>query len=492
MKILAALFAFLFFSILPSPSSAGSDCGFLKGVETDSRIACGRLEVPEDHAKPGGRKIKIAYIVLRSVSPERRPDPVIFFSGGPGGASLGPGLIGFLKSSPIAETRDVILFDQRGIQYSSALPDIGRAVFDAMAADVDMNGERRLIAEALKEYKKKAVSSGIDLGNYNSFQNARDVGVLMEKLGYPKYNLFGISYGTRLARLLSDMYPEKLNAAVLDSPNLMTDDFLIDRLKSYSSSADKVIKACASDPACREEHPRLEAEYGAVVNALKKRPLAIDMGGRTFYMNSQDAMYFLRRQLYRDDALEVFPAFVEALKTGKADVLKNAVQTELEDVNDGSFNTSMFLAVSAYESMDPANTPARIAETYSKLPHFPDQLAFFTNLYIEGMNWGGKSLPVAQRRFKDSDVPAIIFVNRYDPVTPPENGAFFRQQLGGSHLFIIDQGGHGGGDLRCKMKVMSAFMDDPKSRPDASCLKLVPDQASFTFPLDFDTVVSER
>jgi len=135
----------------------------------------------------------------------------------------------------------------------------------------------------------------------------------------------------------------------------------------------------------------------------------------------------------------------------------------------------MFLAVSAFESMDPSNTPEAIRKMYGELPHFPDRLAFFTNLYIEGMGWHGKSLPIEDRRFKTSAVPTMIFVNQYDPVTPPENGRLFERQLDRSHLFVIDQGGHGGGNFQCKMKMMTAFMDDTGKRPDPSCMKLYKD-----------------
>ena len=475
MKVIISLswIAVLLFTF--SGLARAADCGFLGFGNSNERLVCGTVKVPEDHEKPKGRTIRIAYVIVKAKSETPRRDPVIYFSGGPGGGSIDPGFVGFLGNGAFAETRDVIIFDQRGIQYSSALPDVGRAVFDAMAADTDIEGERKIIKRALEEYKKRAAAKGIDLAAYNSIQNAKDVGVLMEKLGYPKYNLFGVSYGTRLARLLEDFYPEKLNAVILDSPNLMTDDFLIDRMKSYSSSADKVFKACDADSGCSKLHPDLRNEYEVVVNGLKKRSIAVPLKGVTFYVNAQDAMYLLRRQLYRPDALTRFPDFIDALRDGDVKVLKQTLDAELADVSDGGFNTTMFLAVSAFESMDPANTPERIGEMYKELPYFPAQLGFFTNLYIEAMNWGGRTLPMDERVFKDSKVPTVIFVNKYDPVTPPENGALFQKQLSDSQLFIIDQGGHGGGNVPCKFALMKAFMDDPTRTLVANCMKLASD-----------------
>lgn len=455
--------------------TATADCTFLGLGNSSDRLTCGTLKVPEDHDAPKGRKIRISYVIVSAKASNPKRQAVIYFTGGPGGGSINPGFIGFLGNSQIAEHRDIIIFDQRGIHYSSALPDIGKGVYAAMAADTDMGGERRMIAKVLAEYRKRADEKGIDLGAYNSVQNARDVIALMKKLRYRKYNLFGSSYGTRLARIIEDRVPQMLNTVILDSPNLMTDDFLIDRMKSYSEAAGKTFQACERDPNCQTANRDLENKYVAVIEKLKQKPVAVKYDGGTFYINSQDAMYFLRRQLYKTDALIRFPAMLEALDTGDQKILGQAVANELADINDGSFNTSMFLAVSAYESMDRANTPEVIDQKYKELPYFPDQLAFFTNLYIEGMDWGGKHIPAKDRVFKMSAVPTLIFVNQYDPVTPPENGVLFQKQLSHSQLFIIDQGGHGGGNFACKFALIEAFMDDPSRKLVANCMKLASD-----------------
>ena len=81
-------------------------------------------------------------------------------------------------------------------------------------------------------------------------------------------------------------------------------------------------------------------------------------------------------------------------------------------------------------------------------------------------------MPVGERTFKDSEVPTLIFVNRYDPVTPPENGHLFKKDLPNGHLLILDEGGHGQGNQQCKEQVMMAFMTTPDSLPDVSCLNV--------------------
>ena len=63
-------------------------------------------------------------------------------------------------------------------------------------------------------------------------------------------------------------------------------------------------------------------------------------------------------------------------------------------------------------------------------------------------------------------------VNQYDPVTPPKYGHLMMETLSNAQLFIFDEAGHGGGDIDCRNKLMTQFMDSPNSELDVSCLIL--------------------
>ena len=163
-------------------------------------VQAGAILVPENHDEPDGKQIQITYIVLKAKDSISAAFPMIFFSGGPGGNSLSQGMVGFLLEHPMRNERDIILFDQRGIGYSSALPDMSFDAFDIMAKDADEEEELVLMTDLIFKYKKKCEAQDINPGYYNSIQNAKDVGMLFKHLDYEKYNLFGGSYGTRIAR----------------------------------------------------------------------------------------------------------------------------------------------------------------------------------------------------------------------------------------------------------------------------------------------------
>ena len=90
------------------------------GVEGKS-VTCGQISAPEDWDNTAGKQITITYALLHSKSQSPFPDPVIYFGGGPGESPLES--IAYWSSTlgKLRATRDVILFDQRGVLFSSNL-----------------------------------------------------------------------------------------------------------------------------------------------------------------------------------------------------------------------------------------------------------------------------------------------------------------------------------------------------------------------------------
>ena len=68
------------------PRFEKTDCWFKEPLGRD--VECGWLIVPEDHAKPDGKTIKLAVARFKSDASKPEPDPVIYLEGGPGGSPL--------------------------------------------------------------------------------------------------------------------------------------------------------------------------------------------------------------------------------------------------------------------------------------------------------------------------------------------------------------------------------------------------------------------
>ena len=444
-------------------------CGLPLEHLSPTSYACGELTVPENHQDPSSRQITIKYLILKSSS-DLNLAPMIYFSGGPGGAALTHGRIANWSRNPMLEHRDIILFDQRGTGQSSPLPGMEEKLFELMGADLTHREELSAMKDIQQKVKRVCTTQGIDLRQYNSFQNAHDVLVLMKALKYPKYNLYGVSYGTRLARIVQDLAPAMIHSVVLNSPNPLKGDFLVDRLHSYSIALERIMTFCENDDACRQDYPNLRDTYFAALTALKKQPATTQINGSTFHINEQDALYFVRRMLYRNDAKERVPLTIRALQNHDEHILKEVVQSEL--IFSNNYNSSMWLSVERHEMFDPNHTADRLKQVYDGLPLLPTSLGLFHSFYLAGMDWHNSTLGAEDKKFKPSAVPTLVTVNYYDPVTPPEDAEIMMRHLSEGQLYILDEGGHGGGNAACRYQVMHAFMSDPKAPLDVSCLRI--------------------
>ena len=69
------------------PRFESAPCPF-EGAEKQEDVKCGYLVVPENRSLPNGRTLRLAVAILKSLSDNPLPDPLVYLSGGPGGASV--------------------------------------------------------------------------------------------------------------------------------------------------------------------------------------------------------------------------------------------------------------------------------------------------------------------------------------------------------------------------------------------------------------------
>lgn len=470
MKKLLLILILPFFACQKTQPQTYEHCDLINGILDSKEVLCGSIQVPENHSEPNGKKIEVSYILLKARNSESKKFPVIYFTGGPGGPAITTGRIRNWANDPFRDDRSIILFDQRGIGYSSPLPNIEEDLLRIMAGDFSYQEELKETINVVNLTKEQCEESNIDVGNYTTFQNANDVGLLMEHFGFEKYNLYGGSYGTRLARVVQDKFPKKVNAVILNSPSPLSGDFLVDRLKNYTKSLNRVFDYCKNDVSCNKEYPDLRDEYLDAIKSLAENPILVNTNAIEFYINDQDGIYLIRRMLYRNDSRSKIPQLIRAFNNREGAILEEIVSYEMGF--SGGFNASMMMAIERHEQYNPVYTTSTIEEYYAQADLLPVKLGYFNSLYEACRTWHANILPEDRKEFNKSSVPTLITVNQYDPVTPPENGEILQKQLENSRLFILDEGGHGGGNEACRDKVMIAFMNDPFGELETSCLNI--------------------
>jgi len=106
----------------PAASSPPVNALTVKPCTVDSRAArCGTLIVPEDRLTGKGRTIPVRFVVIPATGPDKAPDPVVYFAGGPGNSAVNdiPGELTVLQDLNVH--RDLVFIEQRGTGQSNPL-----------------------------------------------------------------------------------------------------------------------------------------------------------------------------------------------------------------------------------------------------------------------------------------------------------------------------------------------------------------------------------
>jgi len=214
---------------------------------TSLKAECAMLEVPE--APSGdGRRITLSIVRDPAVSGRKAADPLFVLAGGPGMGAQEMYAATSTAFARINRDRDIILLDQRGTGRSTPL-----------ACELDPEGELLAGKEARPEDIDAAVRACLDgLGakydvrQYTTSVAVRDLEAVRQTLGYERVNLYGISYGTRVAQHYLRRHPERVRSIILDGvvppglalgPAIATD---------AEAALQRIFRRCARQPACRD------------------------------------------------------------------------------------------------------------------------------------------------------------------------------------------------------------------------------------------------
>ena len=220
-------------------------------VRPDAAVRCGVLRVPENWRTGRGRRIGISFAVLAARSPtERRPDAVLFLSGGPGVSAFEP-LERFARS-PLRARRDIVIIELRGYGYSDP----------ALTCDG--------VAQ-LPDCYRAAKVAGIDPDQYGTESALHDAEALRRALKFVPWNVYGVSYGSFALLHYARLYPEGVRTMLLDSTYPANAGYQWS-LQSGVNAIQKVLDDCGADPRCNGAFPNLEQRFFALLRRLDGAP----------------------------------------------------------------------------------------------------------------------------------------------------------------------------------------------------------------------------
>lgn len=457
-----------------------ADCQF--GVPPGRDVSCGYLTVPENRNDVGnGRTVRLHVAIFASDSANPAPDPIIYLEGGPGGDALETVPLAFERRfAPFLADHTFIMFDQRGTGYSEpslACPELIDLTLDTLDDDLTVEEGQQLQLDALTACHDRLVAEGVDLTAYNSAESAADVADLRVALGYDEWNLYGISYGTRLAQTIVRDYPEGIRSVILDSTYPLAANLQTETAVNADRAFSVFFAGCAADAACAEAYPDLDQVFADLVDELNTNPLLVQVfnlaDGQSYdaLIDGDTMVSLLFQALYSVELTPIMPKLIFDVRDGRTTDVVTILSSLLAQQEFSS--QGMQLSVQCNEEIS-FSTPGETepATNYPYLnPIFEasavtGQFGFAVcDLWQAGQANPIENEPVA------SDIPTLILAGEYDPITPPSWGERVGEQFSRSYYFEFPGIGHGAsvsGD--CPLAITMDFVADPTAEPDAACI----------------------
>jgi pimeloyl-ACP methyl ester carboxylesterase len=448
------------------PSAAVAQIAWAPCADSND-FACGHLTVPLDPsgAQPG----TLTLAIRRHLAPVGGArEAVVALAGGPGQAAI-PFAEQFVQLlGPILSTRDLIVFDQRGIGLSNPL--------SCHRFEVSTGGP------AGSEVAECAAQIGPSRGYYTTAQTIADIEAIRQAGGYEKLVLYGTSYGTKVAERYAQAHPEHVSALVLDSVVPPNGPEPLGR--PTFAAIPHVLRALCTARACRRITPEPFHDLAHLVHRIGPGAIAgrwIDGHGRphTVRVSSEELLDILLEGDLDPVLRAEFPAAVRSASRGDtaalARLVHTAAQTGEEEGGESpseSFDTPLYLTTTCEEQLFPWNRSAspakRLAEAAARLRALPAvQLAPFGARQAFALSdmstcayWPYTTPAPTPVQSTLPAVPTLILSGSEDLRTPTSGAREVAAAIPGAHLLVVPGVGHSvlGSDLSdCSEKALQAL-----------------------------------
>jgi pimeloyl-ACP methyl ester carboxylesterase len=438
---------------------------------------CGSLTVAEDPSKPDGRKIDLFVARVPAISLNKAPDPLFLIAGGPGTSAVDL----YTSSAPpfdrVHRDRDIVLVDQRGTGRSNRLDcKYGNDNLFDRFDEVEVGPET---IKCRDDLSKKA-----DLRMYTTSVAIGDLDAVRAALGYERINLYGGSYGTRVAQHYARRYPQSTRALILDGvvnpEQVLGPGIAIDA----EHALERILKRCKDDASCAKAFADPFADYRALRTQLGENPVRATISeaatGRPiqFDFTTRHLSAVLRFASYNDDQAALLPLSLHlAVHEENYMPLANQFRVFARSLEE-AFAYGMHNSVACSEDT-PFIERAKLDLAALNATHMGAEQV--QQLIDACQDWPKGVVDADLHAPLKSAAAALLLSGSDDPVTPPAYAEVaLRGFADGKHVVIA---GHGHGQLTapCVDRVIASFIRAGTAKDlDVSCTQKLPPMPFFT------------
>jgi pimeloyl-ACP methyl ester carboxylesterase len=456
------------FQTQAAPALKLEDCRLQSELAGGSVAArCGWLAVPENREQPSGKQIRLRVAVIPSLRLEPAGDPLFVLSGGPGQAasdfyiSIAPAL------ARVRRDRDIVVVDQRGTGQSNRLdctfPDDSDVTFS------DPAQLRELTRACLAKLPG-------DPRYYTTSVAVRDLDEVRAALGYGRLDLYGVSYGTRVAQHYMRRYPDRVRVAILDG--VVPPQLALGPTAALDAQAaiDSAFARCDSNDECKRAFPNIATTFATLRASVEKQPFRLSIPDplsaepTQAQLGSAELGAAVRLLSYSDETVSTLPLLIQEAQSGQPQGLA-AQYLMIKRSLDTQIANGMHFAVVCSEDAprwDGQPVPqSDVAKTYMGE-------TFMTAMRAICEQWPRGSVDEEFSKPLTSAIPTLVLSGGNDPVTPARYAELILPGLSKSKHLLLDGQGHGQIAVGCMPRVVADFISsgDVTSLNDA-CLRAV-------------------
>ena len=426
---------------------------------------CGVLKVPEDRTEPAGATIDLRIAVVPALNRRTKGAPLFLLAGGPGQGAIAMYVSLAAAFARVNRNHDIVLVDQRGTGGSAPLscdyPDDWQAKDDALPA------LRQATLACLHKY-------GDRVRFYTSSAAVADLAAVREALRLPSIDLYGVSYGTRVAELYMRRFPQSLHAAILDGVTYPAQAIGADTPLDAERALDLIVSRCQASPECAAAYPGLRQDLDGLRRQYGPQRSTITLedpnSGLPLQIEFNRSMLnaALRFLSYSAAQASLLPTLVHRAAQGAlaplaAQTIMTARQVE------GQLASGMQNSVICSEDVPYFAAPdvqrAAVARTYQG----SDQLEALQEIC---KLWPRGPVDADLHSALRSEIPTLLLSGEADPVTPPADAERAASGLSRHKHLILNGEGHGQVATGCVPKLMAEFLDAAlPEKVDATCLE---------------------
>lgn len=357
--------------------------------------------------------------------------PLVYLAGGPGeGNNTAPSRLADWAQwyQRLELPQDFVVIDPRGVNLSQPSWDCQRYITAAKNLwqqnfTYAEEAERSLpiLRECYQQFSafmhKRASSAGIE--QFNSRQNAADVAHILSGLGYARWDLLGVSYGTRVA-IVAALNQPQVRRLILDSPYPLAQGQLSETPLLWAQAFNRFFDACDQGLWSCPADAQSETLFWQVFRSLNEQPLTVTVedwsttGHYVWQLNGDRLAAMIYSTFYSSELyFMIFPA-LQALLARDTQPAQFLLDLFYNTAFDPGFNNLIFWATECNDNV--AETEAQYIDALGQVgpwaPIFASdwkvdicrQDVFFTTGQKPAMEAIG--------------APTLVAVGAWDPITP--------------------------------------------------------------------------